>query len=132
MMRTASSPLVSHPPLHLPLTHIRHLSHPRFHFTSSLSAVCAASVGAAPLPHPCCFLTHSTTPTLKLHPSPPSFCPPLPSSLPPFLALRISAHELFTSHLGIFLSSDRSKNLYLGTIDDLHGDINPPPQKKGY
>lgn len=74
-------PLASHPPLHLPLAHIRHLSHPRFHFGSPLPAVRAAS---APLPHPCCFLSHSTTPTLKLHPSPPPFWP-LPSSFSPFL-----------------------------------------------
>lgn len=109
MMRTACSPPVSHPPLHLPLAHIRQLSHPRFRFGSSL---CTAAVGSAPLPHPCCFLTCS--------PRHPPHVPPLStlflypafiftSFLAPPRLLRVTPHELFTStsHLGIWLFSDR-------------------------
>lgn len=112
------------------LSHTHVISHIPAFISHPLSAACAASAAATPL-----LLSDPLH-----HPSPqaPSFStiflpPPPPSSLPPFLALRVSAHELFTcaAHLGIFLSSDRSKNLYMGTTDDLHVDANPP-QKKGY
>lgn len=110
-------PLASHPPLHLPLAHIRHLSHPRFHFGSPLPAVWAAS---APLPHPCCFLSHSTTPTLKLHPSPLSFWP-LPSSFPPFLlhASWIIHMCISPGNFSVFcLFARGERNLYAGITDD--------------
>lgn len=84
---------------------------------------CHTPVAFWPTPPP---QPSSSIPLHHLLPSPP------PSFLPPFLPLRVTAHELFTdaAHLGIFLSSDRSKTLYMCTTDDLHVDIKPP-QKKG-
>lgn len=75
-MRTAGSPLVSHPPLHLPLTHVRHLSHPRFHFRSSISSLllsvllrCHTPVAFWPTPPP----QPSSSIPLHHHSAPPVF-----------------------------------------------------------